>query len=128
MARPVVLSLSSAVVSADQIVSPPSMPHVVKGQPGGPAEDGMEAQMQRAWLDLFDAVKAAGYDKRDLVKTTVSVTEGGHFKLFRAVRDRMMRGHMAASAYLHVAGVGSPACLVEIEGELIKAGPRTFPR
>jgi 2-iminobutanoate/2-iminopropanoate deaminase len=96
---------------------------VVRGQPAkadGAPEEGMEAQMQRAWIDLFDAIKAAGYEKRDLVKTTVCVTEGGHLRLFRAVRDRMMRGHLAASAYLHVAGLGAPTHLVEIEGELVR--------
>ena len=41
-------------------------------------------------------------------------------RAFRAVRDRMMRGHVAASAYLHVAGLGAPAHLVEIEGELVR--------
>lgn len=80
----------------------------------------MEAQMQRAWIDLFEAIKAAGYEKRHLVKTTVCVTEGGHLRLFRAVRDRMMCGHVAASAYLHVGGLGAPSHLVEIEGELVR--------
>jgi 2-iminobutanoate/2-iminopropanoate deaminase len=97
---------------------------VVVGQPGKADDspgDGLEAQMQRAWLNLFDALKAAGYEKRHLVKTTVCVTEGGQLNLFRAVRDRMMRGHTAASAYLHVGALGAPAHLVEIEGEVIKA-------
>ncbi len=96
---------------------------VVLGQPAkhdGAPEEGMEAQMRRAWIDLFDAIKAAGYEKRHLVKTTVCVTEGGHLKLFRAVRDRMMCGHVAASAYLHVGGLGAPTHLVEIEGELVR--------
>jgi enamine deaminase RidA (YjgF/YER057c/UK114 family) len=96
---------------------------VVRGRPAkldAAPDEGMEAQMQRAWIDLFDAIKDAGYEKRHLVKTTVCVTEGGHLKLFRAVRDRMMRGHIAASAYLHVAGLGAPTHLVEIEGELVR--------
>ena len=100
---------------------------VVRGRPAKPdaaLDEGMEVQMQRAWIDLFEAIKAAGYEKRHLVKTTVCVTEGGHLKLFRAVRDRMMRGHVTASAYLHVAGIGAPAHLVEIEGELVRGAPR----
>lgn len=97
--------------------------HVVRGRPAKPdaaLDECMEVQMQRAWMDLFEAIKAAGYEKRHLVKTTVCVTEGGHLKLFRAVRDRMMRGHRAASAYLHVGGFGAPTHLVEIEGELVR--------
>ena len=125
MARPDPLkpsSSTSAVVRASGSAANAER-RVVRGQPAkadGAPEEGMEAQMQRAWIDLFDAIKAAGYEKRDLVKTTVCVTEGGHLKLFRAVRDRMMRGHLAASAYLHVGGLAAPAHLVEIEGELVR--------
>lgn len=90
-------------------------------RPNGETDAGLEAQMQRAWLNLFDAIEAAGYCKRDLVKTTVCVTEGGQLKLFRAVRDRMMCGHVVASAYLHVADLAAPAHLVEIEGELVRS-------
>ena len=100
---------------------------VVRGRPAKPdaaLDEGMEVQMQRAWVDLFEAIKAAGYEKRHLVMTTVCVTEGGHLKLFRAVRDRMMRGHVAASAYLHVGGFGAPTHLVEIEGELVRGAQR----
>jgi enamine deaminase RidA (YjgF/YER057c/UK114 family) len=124
MARPDPLkpfSSTSAVVRTNG--SPTAERYVVRGQPAkqdGAPEEGMEAQMRRAWIDLFDAIKAAGYEKRHLVKTTVCVTEGGHLQLFRAMRDRMMRGHVAASAYLHVAGFGAPSHLVEIEGELVR--------
>jgi 2-iminobutanoate/2-iminopropanoate deaminase len=118
---------SSANTAAGQPGASPTGPErrVVLGQPGvldGAPVDGLEAQMQSAWINLFDAIKAAGYEKRDLVKTTVCVTEGGQMKLYRAVRDRMMRGHVAASAYLHVANLAAPAHLVEIEGEVVRAG------
>ncbi|KAB2919616.1 MAG: RidA family protein [Hyphomicrobiaceae bacterium] len=97
---------------------------VVAGQPGpgpeGVPEDGLEAQMQRAWINLFDAMKAAGYEKCHLVKTTVCVTEGGHLNLYRTIRDRMLQGHPAPSAYLHVPGLGAPNHLVEIEAEVMK--------
>jgi hypothetical protein len=36
----------------------------------------------------------------------------------------MMRGHVAPSAYLHVAGLGAPVHLVEIEGELVRGASR----
>jgi enamine deaminase RidA (YjgF/YER057c/UK114 family) len=115
-------SPKTSPVAADSATAGPER-RVVRGQPARPAgalDEGLEAQMQCAWIDLFEAIKAAGYERRHLVKTTVCVTEGGHLRLFRAVRDRMMRGHVAASAYLHVAGLGAPAHLVEIEGELVR--------
>ena len=114
--------ISAAAVPTVQPAAPER--RVVLGGPGRPdggPEEGLEAQMQRAWINLFDAIKAAGYEKRHLVKTTVCVTEGGQLKLFRTVRDRMMRGQVAASAYLHVGALGAPAHLVEIEGEVVKA-------
>jgi 2-iminobutanoate/2-iminopropanoate deaminase len=89
-------------------------------RPDGTLEEGLEAQMCRAWLNLFDTMKAAGFDKRHLVKTTVCVTEGGKLQLFRSVRDRMLEGHRAASSYLHVSALGRPGLLVEIEGEAVK--------
>ena len=95
----------------------------VQGHPCGQSDGApecLEAQMLRAWNNLFDAIRAAGYEKRHLVKTTVSVTEGGNLNLYRAIRDRMMQGHVAASAYLHVAALGAPAHLVEIEAEVLK--------
>ena len=114
--------LPSMSQSAPSERAEPAAPQrrVVMGQPDGAPGDGLEAQMQRAWHNLFDAIKAAGYEKRHLVKTTVCVTEGGHFKLFRAMRDRMMGGHAAASAYLHVPGLDGVGRLVEIEGELVR--------
>ena len=117
MARPDPLQTSPTAPSAIRTYGSPTGAdrRVVRGQPAkadGAPEEGMEAQMLRAWIDLFDAIKAAGYEKRHLVKTTVCVTEGGHLKLFRALRDRMMCGHVTASAYLHVAGLGAPTHLV----------------
>jgi enamine deaminase RidA (YjgF/YER057c/UK114 family) len=83
-------------------------------------EDSLETQMQGAWTDLFNSLKAAGFEKRHLVKTTVSVTRGGQIELYRQVRDRMLQGHAVASAYLHVPRLHTPAHLVEIEGEAEK--------
>jgi enamine deaminase RidA (YjgF/YER057c/UK114 family) len=87
----------------------------------GARVDDLEALMQRAWANLFEAMRKAGFEKRHLVMTTVCVTEGGQFKLFRVVRDRMMQGHLAASAYLHMSGPGAPAHQVKIEGEVLRA-------
>lgn len=96
----------------------------VSGQLGlkadGTAEQGLEAQMVRAFENLFLVLKAAGFDKRHLIKTTVFVTQPGQVQLYRSVRDRMMEGHLAANTYLVVAGLAMPQFLVEIEGEAVK--------
>ncbi|MCL4768684.1 MAG: RidA family protein [Hyphomicrobiaceae bacterium] len=97
---------------------------VISGQlgvrPDGSIEQGLEAQMNRAWSNVFGVLYAAGFEKRHLVKVTVFVTEPGQVALFRSVRDRVLEGHVCASTYLHVAGLASPDFLVEIEAEAVR--------
>ena len=83
-------------------------------------EEGMEAQMERAWNNLFGVLRAAGFEKRHLVKVTIFVTERGSVGTFRDVRDRMLAGHECACTYLEIAGLAAPQLLVEIEGEAVK--------
>ncbi|SRR5258706_2924495 len=97
---------------------------VISGQigvnPDGSIEKGLEAQSVRAWSNLLGVLKGAGFELRHLVKVTVFVTVPGEVAVFRAVRDRMLQGHLCASTYLQVAGLASPDFLVEIEGEAVK--------
>jgi hypothetical protein len=79
---------------------------VLYGEPGArPADaraEDLEALMQRAWTNLFEAMRKAGFERRHLVMTTVCVTEGGQFKLFRAVRvPRMIFSAEAPVAHDH---------------------------
>lgn len=89
-------------------------------RPDGTLDDGLEAQMQCAWLKLFDAMKAEGFEKHHLVSTTMCVTVGGQTRLYRLVRDRMLERRPVPCSYLHVDGLETAATLVEIEGEAAK--------
>ena len=97
---------------------------VISGQlglrPDGTLEDGMEAQMERAWMNVFAIMAAAGFEKKHLVKATVFVTEPGQVATYRRVRDKMMDGLKAANTYIQVAGLAAPQFLVEIEAEAVK--------
>jgi len=97
---------------------------VISGQvglkPDGTMEQGLEAQMERAWKNLFGVLSAAGFEKRHLVKCTVFVTQPGQVQLFRTVRDQMLEGHTCTFTYLQVAGLFKPDVLVEIEAEAVK--------
>lgn len=97
---------------------------VISGQvgvrPDGGIEEGFEAQAVRAWNNLFGVLKDAGFEKRHLVKVTIFVTEPNAVATSRAVRDRMLDGHVCASTYLQVAGLASPDYVVEIEAEAVK--------
>lgn len=97
---------------------------VISGQvgvrPDRSIEQGLEAQLSRAWSNLFRVLRAAGFEKHHLVKITIFVTEPGAVAISRSVRDRMLEGHVCASTYLQVAGLASPDYLVEIEAEAVK--------
>lgn len=94
---------------------------VVSGQlglkPDGTLEVGLEAQMQRAWDNVFQCLAAAGFKKQDLVRVTVYVTEPGQVAIYRRVRDMALEGHLCANTYLQIAGLAAPEFLVEIEAE-----------
>jgi enamine deaminase RidA (YjgF/YER057c/UK114 family) len=97
---------------------------VISGQlgttPDGKVMDGLEAQMTQAFTNVFAVLKAAGFDKRHLVKLTTFTTMPVQVDIFRKVRDRMLDGQLVATTYLVVAGLAAPQFLVEIEGEAVK--------
>lgn len=97
---------------------------VISGQlglrPDGTLEDGLEAQMERAWGNVFAIMASAGFEKRQLVKATVFVTVPDAVAVYRKVRDRVMDGHICANTYLQISALAAPQFLVEIEGEAVK--------
>lgn len=97
---------------------------VISGQLGlradGVLEQGLEAQMERAWSNLFAIMAAAGFDPGDLIRATIYVTEPGQVALYRKVRDRMLQGHLCANTYLEISALAAPEFLVEIEGEAVR--------
>ena len=98
---------------------------VVSGQlglrPDGTLEQGLEAQMERAWLNVFGVLAAEGFTRRDLVRATIYVTVPGQVAVYRAVRDKMLDGHLCANTYLEISGLAAPEFLVEIEAEAVSA-------
>jgi enamine deaminase RidA (YjgF/YER057c/UK114 family) len=97
---------------------------VISGQVGvatdGTVERGTRAQMERAWSNLLGVLKAAGFERKHLVKVTVFVTEPGQVGLYRELRDKALQGHLCAATYLQVAGLATPDFVVEIEAEAVK--------
>ncbi len=96
---------------------------IIAGQiganPDGSLAEGLEAQMERAWLNMFAILEDAGMTKRNLVKITVFMVGDGHTAAYREVRDRMLDGHAPAATYLVVAGLAGPEMLFEVEGEAV---------
>ena len=96
---------------------------IISGQiginPDGTLAEGLEAQMERCWFNLFAVLEDAGMTKRDLVKITVFVTQSDAADRYREIRDRVLEGHAPTATYVVVAGLASPDLLVEIEGEAV---------
>ncbi len=97
---------------------------VISGQlgltPEGVLEQGLEAQMRRAWSNLLEVMKAAGFEREDLIRATIYVTEPGQVGLYRKVRDEALAGHRCANTYLEISALAAPDFLVEIEGEAVR--------
>jgi len=97
---------------------------VISGQlglrPDGSLEDGLEAQMERAWRNLFGVMAAAGFELEHLIRATIYVTVPGQVAVYRRIRDRLFDGHLCANTYIEVAGLAAPEFLVEIEGEAVR--------
>ena len=97
---------------------------IISGQIGvtkdGETLEGMEAQTEQCFKNIFAVLDGAGFKREHLVKLVTYVTEPGQTGVVREVRDRMMDGHLCCSTYLQVAGLAAPTWLVEIEAEAVK--------
>jgi enamine deaminase RidA (YjgF/YER057c/UK114 family) len=97
---------------------------VISGQlglrPDGTPEQGVEAQMERAWSNLFAVMADAGFKPSDLLRATIYVTQPGQIGVHREVRDRMLGGHLCANTYVEISALAAPEFLVEIEGEAVR--------
>ena len=97
---------------------------VISGQlglrPDGTLEDGIEAQMDRAWSNVFVVMAAGGFDKKHLLRATIYVTLPGQVAVYRKIRDKWLAGHLCANTYIEISALAAPEFLVEIEAEAIK--------
>lgn len=96
----------------------------VSGQIGVTADgtvlDGFEAQCEQSFQNIISCLEASGMGIEDLVKVTVLITRQQDVPAYRAIRDRMLKGVETASTLMVVAGLASPAFLVEIEAVAAK--------
>lgn len=97
---------------------------VISGQlglrPDGSLEQGLEAQMERAWANVFAVMAAGGFSPQQLIRATIYVTLPGQVAAYRKIRDKMLDGHLCANTYLEISALAAPEFLVEIEAEAIK--------
>ncbi len=89
-------------------------------RPDGSPEDGLEAQMARAWKNVLGVLAAGGFQTRHLIRATIYCTVPGSVGVYRRIRDRLLEGHLCACTYIEVAGLTAPETLVEIEAEAVR--------
>jgi len=91
----------------------------VAGQVGwrsdGSLEQGIEAQCERAFANVFAVLASAGMAPADIVRLNTYLTDPRDVATFRAVRDRMMAGHLPASTLVVVNALVHPDMRVEVE-------------
>lgn len=97
---------------------------VISGQlgvlPDGTVLDGVEAQMEQAWKNVFGVMQGGGFELRHLIRATIYVTVPGQVATYRKVRDKMLDGHLCANTYIEISALAAPEFLVEIEAEAVK--------
>ena len=80
-------------------------------------------QHQLAWENALAVLAAAGMDHTHVVDAHVYITDRAHIALYRATRDRMLKGHKPAATLLIVAGLADERLVVEVD--LVAAAPAT---
>lgn len=89
--------------------------------PDGTVAQGIEAQTERAWLNIIAILEAAEMGLEDLVKVNAFLVDREHLATVRAVRDRHLGDHRAASTLYIVAGLAKPEWQIEVEAVAAKA-------
>lgn len=81
---------------------------ITSGQIGvnrdGSIAEGLHAQMQQCWENMFAILAEAGMIKKELVKIVAYVTQSGVTAEYRRMRDEMLDGHTPASIHLVMLG------------------------
>jgi 2-iminobutanoate/2-iminopropanoate deaminase len=97
---------------------------VISGQvgirPDGTICEGYERQAEQVWSNILALLVAANMGLTNLVSIRVYDVAPGNVAAYRAIRDRVLNGHLVAATYVIVAGLASPHFLTEIEVEAVE--------
>jgi 2-iminobutanoate/2-iminopropanoate deaminase len=72
-------------------------------------------QHELAWENAMAVLAAAGMDQRHIVDAHVYITERSQLGVYRATRDRFLKGHRPAATLLIVAGLADERLVVEVD-------------
>lgn len=83
--------------------------------PDGKLAQGIEAQAEWAFKNIKAILDAAGLGVSDIVKYNGYLTRPEDVSVYRAVRDRIMGEHRAASTLVVASALAAPEWLIEVE-------------
>lgn len=87
----------------------------IGNRPDGSLPDGVAAQAEQAFANIDACLAAAGFDRSQVVRLTVFLTEAEYRLDYMRVRDAWVAEPPPASTLLVVKALALPACKVEIE-------------
>ena len=86
----------------------------VPEKPDGSVPEGFEAQCEQAWRNVIEVLAAAGLGVEHLVKINTFLTDRSQLAANRAIRSKMLQGHLPASTVM-IAETVDGKWLLEIE-------------
>ena len=84
-------------------------------RPDGTVPEAVAAQAEQAFANIDACLAAAGFDRSQVVRLTVFLTEAEYRLDYMRVRDAWVAEPPPASTLLVVKALALPACKVEIE-------------
>jgi enamine deaminase RidA (YjgF/YER057c/UK114 family) len=97
----------------------------IAGQVGrdknGTIPDGIEAQAELTWRNVFAVLKEAGMSAQDLVEVNVYLINRADNAGFDKVRSQFLGSAKPASTKVYISGLSDPRLLCEIQARAAKA-------
>jgi enamine deaminase RidA (YjgF/YER057c/UK114 family) len=87
----------------------------------GTIPDGIEAQAELTWRNVFAVLKEAGMSAQDLVEVNVYLINRADNAGFDKVRSQFLGSAKPASTKVYISGLSDPRLLCEIQARAAKA-------
>ena len=92
---------------------------------GGEPDPDAASQTRTAFAIALESLAQLGFDKSDVVRTRMYVTESGVADLVGSVHGEVFGGVNPAATLVYVSGLIDPLLKVEVELEAVKGGNDT---
>jgi len=87
----------------------------------GAIPEGIEAQAEQTWSNVFAVMKEAGMDAHDLVEVNVYLINRADNAGFDKIRSKFLGTAKPASTKIYLSGLSEPRLLCEVQARAAKA-------